>query len=158
MDRADIVIEASRPRALAQLGIDAPDWVARGAGRVWVSITGHGRDGDGATRVAFGDDAAVAGGLVVWEGGQPRFCADAVADPLTGVAAAAAVVDAWAGAGSVLLAASMAGVAAEAAGATIDVVTVGRIDAPPRARPAIGRSPALGADTAQVLVDWEIDR
>ena len=75
---ADVVIEASRPRALAQLGL-APEMIRHRAGQVWLSITGYGRgDGDGAwaERVAFGDDAAVAGGLV-WPatGGLVAFLA-----------------------------------------------------------------------------------
>ena len=45
-------------------------------------------------RVAFGDDAAAAGGLVAWDEQGPMFVADAVADPLTGLAAAAAVDEA----------------------------------------------------------------
>jgi hydroxymethylglutaryl-CoA lyase len=45
---------------------------------------------DGADRVAFGDDAAVGGGLVVWDADGPCFCADAVADPVAGLVAAAA--------------------------------------------------------------------
>ena len=44
--------------------------------------------------MGFGDDAAVAGGLVCWDGGGPVFCADAVADPASGLVAAAAVLDA----------------------------------------------------------------
>ena len=61
------MIEASRPRALAQFGLDAVDIVtANGGPQIWVSITGYGRNGEGANRVAFGDDAAVAGGLVTW--------------------------------------------------------------------------------------------
>ena len=74
---ADVVIEASRPRALAQLGLDGPDLVRTGGPQVWVSITGYGRSGEAANRVAFGDDAAAAGGLVVWRDGVPLFCADA---------------------------------------------------------------------------------
>ena len=41
--KADVVIEASRPRALRQLGIDAA--AAAAEGTVWLSITGHGRSG-----------------------------------------------------------------------------------------------------------------
>ena len=63
VQRADIVIEASRPRALAQFGLDAHDAVSAGGPQVWVSITGHGRSGGDALRIAFGDDAAAAGGL-----------------------------------------------------------------------------------------------
>jgi crotonobetainyl-CoA:carnitine CoA-transferase CaiB-like acyl-CoA transferase len=81
---ADVVIEASRPRALEALGASADVVLADGRARVWVRITGH-RDPQ---RVAFGDDAAVAGGLVAWEGAHPVFAADALADPLTGLVAA----------------------------------------------------------------------
>jgi hypothetical protein len=84
---ADVVVEASRPRALAQLGFAAEDVVAAAGRLTWVSITGHGRAHN---RVGFGDDAAVAGGLVR----AGCFVGDAIADPLTGVHAALA---AWAG-------------------------------------------------------------
>lgn len=93
---ADIIIEGSRPRALAQLGIDAAAEVRRGA--VWIGITGHGRSGAAAQRVGFGDDAAVAGGLasVMAAGwGAPMFAGDAIADPLTGIHAALAGWAAW---------------------------------------------------------------
>jgi crotonobetainyl-CoA:carnitine CoA-transferase CaiB-like acyl-CoA transferase len=45
---ADVVIEGSRPRALAQLGIDAVAVVDSRPGCTWVSITGYGRTGDAA--------------------------------------------------------------------------------------------------------------
>lgn len=90
---ADVVIESSRPRALAGYGIDAAAMVAARPGLIWVSITAHGRAGD-ATRVGFGDDAAVAGGLVDRDAdGAPVFVGDAIADPLGGIAAARAVFD-----------------------------------------------------------------
>ena len=41
---ADVVLEASRPRALRQLGIDAGQYVADGT--VWASITAYGRAGE----------------------------------------------------------------------------------------------------------------
>lgn len=112
---ADVVIEASRPRALEQLGIDAPPIVDVGPD-VWVSITGHGRQGPGRDRVAFGDDAAAAGDLVAHDERGPCFVADAVADPLTGVAAAAAAVVALAAGGGWLLDVAMSRVAAHVAG------------------------------------------
>ena len=89
---ADIVIESSRPRALANLGL-APEAITHPDGQVWLSITGYGRTQP--DRVAFGDDAAVAGGLVGWDGCEPVFCADAIADPLTGVCGALAVAGRW---------------------------------------------------------------
>ena len=54
MSRADLVLEASRPRALRQLGFDAEEVVA--AGTSWLSITAQGR---GSNAVGFGDDVAV---------------------------------------------------------------------------------------------------
>jgi crotonobetainyl-CoA:carnitine CoA-transferase CaiB-like acyl-CoA transferase len=116
LQSADVVVEASRPRALTQLGIDADELVATGP-RVWLSITGYGRAGDMSYRVAFGDDAAVAGALVADAGGGegPSFVADAVADPLTGMVAAAAVFDALQGDRRVVLDVALARVAASVA-------------------------------------------
>ncbi|MGO8959504.1 MAG: CoA transferase [Streptosporangiaceae bacterium] len=113
--RAGIVVESSRPRALRRLGVVAEDWLAAAPGRVWVSVTGYGRD-DPAQRVAFGDDAAVAGGLVAWAAdGTPVFCGDAIADPLTGLLAGLAVLAASAEGGGRLVDVAMAGVCADLA-------------------------------------------
>ncbi len=110
---ADVVIEASRPRALRRLGIHAERFLAERPGRVWVSITGYGREDD---RVAFGDDAAVAGGLTGLDGnGGPVFLGDAIADPVTGVFAAHAAARSLARGGGELVAVSMAGCAATVA-------------------------------------------
>lgn len=114
LDRADIVLEASRPRALAQYAL-GPDQRAHRPGKVWLSITGYGRSEP--MRVAFGDDAAVAGGLVGWAADGPVFCADAVADPLSGICGALAVVAAVAAGGGVLLDLSMRDTAAAFAAA-----------------------------------------
>lgn len=93
LERADVVIESSRPRALEQLGLDAAAIVASRPGRTWVSITGYGRRSAWSNRVAFGDDAAIAGGLAaVDEKGDPVFCGDAMADPVTGLVAALAAL------------------------------------------------------------------
>ena len=162
--QSDVVIEASRPRALAQMGMDACRLLtaaAEGAGpQIWISITGFGRTHDDGQRVAFGDDAAAAAGLVVWHEdlsgstgrATPLFCADAVADPLTGLAAAGACLDALERGERCLLDVSMAGVCASLAGPTLtagpDVVV-----ADPRARQSAGRAPALGADTDAVLAE-----
>jgi crotonobetainyl-CoA:carnitine CoA-transferase CaiB-like acyl-CoA transferase len=85
---ADIVIEASRPRALRALRTDADTIMADGRPRTWLRITAH-PDQD---RIGFGDDAAVAAGLVRWDPVGPVFVGDAVADPLTGLVGALAVV------------------------------------------------------------------
>jgi hypothetical protein len=148
---ADVVLESSRPRALEQLGINAVELVLNGGPQVWVSITGYGRTGMGADRVAFGDDAAVAGGLVVLDdAGHPCFCADAIADPLTGLTAADACLTALDSGGRWLLDISMAAVAANLAGPTL-AVPPGLSPSAPRARKTTRRAPPLGADTADVL-------
>ncbi|MFG1927331.1 CoA transferase [Cryptosporangium sp. NPDC048952] len=112
---ADLVIESSRPRALRRLGLVAEDWLTAAPGRTWISITGYGRD-DPDQRVAFGDDAAVAGGLIATApDGTPVFCGDAIADPLTGLFAAAAALASRRAGGGHLLDIAMAGVAAHTA-------------------------------------------
>ncbi|MFE7933645.1 CoA transferase [Streptomyces sp. NPDC057456] len=165
---ADVVIEASRPRALAQLGL-APERLDHRAGKVWVSITGYGRGHP--DRVAFGDDAAVAGGLVGRSAdGEPVFCADAVADPLTGVVAALGALGALACGGGQLIDVSMRNVAAAFAtaprvdhgphpvrrapgGSVVECPAFGRTQEvlPPRAPVAERAAPAMGADTARIL-------
>jgi crotonobetainyl-CoA:carnitine CoA-transferase CaiB-like acyl-CoA transferase len=130
---ADIVLEGSRPRALEQLGIHRAELLLDGGPQVWVSITGHGRVGAARDRVGFGDDAAVGGGLVVWDEEGPCFCADAVADPSTGLTAAAAVADALTLGGRWTIDVALASVAAHLAGPTLPVPP-GLDAAPPRAR------------------------
>jgi hypothetical protein len=174
LETADVVIEASRPRALAALGL-APETTPHRDGQVWLSITGYGRAQ--ADRVAFGDDAAAAGGLVGWAGGEPVFCADAIADPLTGVCGALAVARSVAAGGGELIDLSMRAVAAAFADApavdhgphevtpdaAVRCAALGLEQAvlPPRppapgggaAGRATGRAAELGADTEAVL-NW----
>ncbi len=110
IETADIVIEASRPRALRQLGIDAERMLADNPGLSWISITGHGREQPGADWVAFGDDAGVGGGLssmLVRATGEWAFCGDAIADPLTGLHAALAAWCAHAAGGGSLVSLAM---------------------------------------------------
>jgi len=156
--QADVVIEASRPRALAQFGLDGRQMVQADehGPQAWISITGYGRSGDDANRVAFGDDAAAAGGLVTWTDDGPLFCADAIADPLTGLAAAGACVDALRSGGRFLLDVSMAAVSAELAGPTLPAPAE-RAVATPHARSDTPRAPDLGADTDQVLAALGIE-
>jgi len=96
---SDMVIEAARPRALKQLGIDADRIVRDTPGLVWISITAHGATGEAADWVGFGDDCGVSGGLSAAlrrATGRTGFVGDALADPLTGVFAALAAWEAWA--------------------------------------------------------------
>jgi hypothetical protein len=115
IDGCDVLITSARPRAFAGLGLDPPTVFARNPGLVWIAITGYGWMGPAAERVAFGDDAAAAGGLVGWSSdGTPRFLGDALADPATGLAAAVGALEAL-GAGGGLVDVSLAGSAAGAA-------------------------------------------
>jgi crotonobetainyl-CoA:carnitine CoA-transferase CaiB-like acyl-CoA transferase len=113
---ADVVIEGSRPRALTRLGIDPGEIVADHPGAVWLAVTAHGRTGPRRQWVGFGDDAAAAGGLVRWEpDGSPAFVGDAVADPLTGLTAAALVAGAVRDGGGVVIDVALREVARAAA-------------------------------------------
>lgn len=151
---ADVVIEASRPRALAALGSSFDDLRASGWSGLWVSITGYGRDGTRGHRVAFGDDAAVAGGLVCEVDGAPMFCADAVADPLTGMLAAVSALACLEQGVNGMVSISLARTAASVADGVRrhpppEGVTL--VAAPPRARTSRGQAPCLGAHTDEVL-------
>lgn len=176
IEAADVVVEGSRPRALEQLGISAeavlwPDTgspsgaaaAPRGGPRVWLSITGYGRTAPGRDWVAFGDDAAVAGGLVARDDAGPCFLADAVADPCAGLAAAAATLAALAAGGRWLLDVSLGDVAAHLAapsgspaGSTARGVALppaGLVAEPPRARTPKGRAPLVGEHTDALLAE-----
>jgi crotonobetainyl-CoA:carnitine CoA-transferase CaiB-like acyl-CoA transferase len=110
-EAADIVIEASRPRALLSWGFDPFDICARSP-TTWVSITAYGRRfGD---LVGFGDDVAMVAGLVAREPGDdlPLPCGDAIADPLTGMHAAVHALASHRAGGSRLLDLPMADVVA----------------------------------------------
>ncbi len=108
------------------------------------------------TAIAFGDDAAAAGGLVVWKDHVPLFCADALADPVTGLTAADACLRALTSGGRWLLDVSMSAVSAALTGPTLPAARDLKV-APPRARPVGARAPEPGADTARVLSELGID-
>ncbi len=141
---ADIVIEGSRRAALARRRL-GPDHVAPRAGRIWLRITGYDDP-----RPAFGDDAAVGGGLVGVAVDGPVFCGDAIADPLTGLEATWAVAESLGRGGGELIEVSMAGVAASYA-ALPTVASVAEYPAPPPPVPPASRPAAeLGADSDAV--------
>jgi len=167
----DIVIESARPRALAQFGIDAAACVLAQPGLSWVSITGYGRREPEANWVAFGDDAGVAGGLstAIADRDGPLFCADAIADPLTGLHAAVAALGSYRAGGGELIDLNLCDVSAFALAAGPEFSPGARVEAgpngshelalgserhaisEPRTRPARGRAQALGAGNAQVF-------
>ncbi|BBY27421.1 CoA transferase [Mycolicibacterium sediminis] len=142
LEAADVVVESSRPAGLRRRGLGPADVTGRG-GRVWLGITGY---RDELRRVAFGDDAAVAGGLV---GRGPVFCGDAIADPLTGLHAALAVVEALHRGGGEEVRVAMADVAATYAALPLTDGT-GPVLAPVAPRPTPPAA-ALDADHARVV-------
>jgi hypothetical protein len=92
--QTDILITSGRPHALARKGLTEQRLLALNPGLIWVAVTAHGWSGDSAWRVGFGDDCAAAGGLIGRQMSAPRFIGDALADPLTGLDAAAQVLEA----------------------------------------------------------------
>lgn len=170
--RADIVIEASRPRALRQLGILAEEILQENPGATWVAISGHGREEPAANWVAFGDDGGVAGGLsqILWAcTGRVMFCADAIADPLTGLHAALAAWSSFAHGGGRLLSLSLRDVVAHCiqfAALTDRAAMRARLGAwnrqistqdvaAPRARSIPDQARRFGADTLEILASLE---
>ncbi|MGW5076962.1 CoA transferase [Rhodococcus sp. NPDC004095] len=163
VDAADIVIEASRPRALAGFGLDAVATAGRGA--TWLSITAAGRSSG---RIGFGDDVAASAGLVAWDERGPMFVGDAIADPLTGLTAAALACGA--DAPGRLIEVSMTDVVAATltgdSPAPVPRIHQGRwvIDtgdeiveiAEPRIRTPHGEVPGVGRDTLSVLRSLDI--
>lgn len=160
---ADIVLESARPRAWRHLGLDAAEMVAVHPGLSWISITAHGREGDAANWVGFGDDCAIAGGVgraMVQAYGQAIFAGDAIADPLTGLHAACAAWAAWLRGGGSVVGLSLAGVVARCltleAGWPMQLADwsrrAARDTAPLYALPEPVRAArALGADTRAAL-------
>lgn len=166
--RADIVVEASRPRALQQLGICAEDIVNENPGATWIGICGYGREAPAANWIAFGDDAGVAAGLsrVLWDcSGLPMLCGDAIADPLTGLHAALAGWTSYLHGGGRLLSLALCDVVAhciqfaalgdaESIRARTDEWSAGLAPpdiAAPRARPISKKARPAGADTVEIL-------
>ena len=167
---ADIVIEASRPRALRQLGISAERFTEQNPGLVWLSITGYGRQGEESQWVAFGDDAGVAAGLsaiVSQNRRRPIFCGDAIGDPLTGLHAALLAWSRWRKGHGGVMSVALRDVVAhcisyDARRWGAPTRTRQRVwellleklrvpAAPPIARRRKGRARPLGADTSDVL-------
>jgi len=170
LETADIVVESARPRSLCQLGYDASGWVAARNGRIWASITGYGRANEW---IAFGDDAATAAGLAwspVADETDPCFCADAIADPLTGIHVASIILAHLRQGHGGLFDISLSGIARRAASAAHDglvlpieratdgwYVTHGDRAIPieePRARPIRRAAPELAAPCMTRLSKW----
>jgi hypothetical protein len=146
LQAADVVIEGSRPAALRRRGLSVDDLPAP-PGRIWLRVNGY---RDQPYRPAFGDDAAVAGGLVGGAADAPVFCGDAIADPLSGLEAARAVGESLRRGGGELIDVSMAQVAARYAELLREPSTATVPVASPRQPPPVPSAPPLGADNAAV--------
>ncbi len=142
---ADIVIEGSRPAALQRRRLGPGEVPAR-PGRIWLRITGHRGQPE---RPAFGDDAAVAGGLVGVGPAGPVFCGDAIADPLSGLEAARAVAESLRRGGGELIEVSMSAVSARYAALPRMSTDLAVPVAGPRPPPTSPAAPP-GADNAAV--------
>lgn len=172
IQRADIVIEGSRPRVLRQWGIDANALVRENPGLTWIGISGYGRSEPEADWVAFGDDAAVAARLVSGSISAPCFCGDALPDPLLGIHAALAALAFWRCGSGVLLDMSLSNVSAYIAGLEniypVDNMNINGGELlsvvsgyshpilQPSHRPVLERAAALGADTSAILKEFSI--
>jgi crotonobetainyl-CoA:carnitine CoA-transferase CaiB-like acyl-CoA transferase len=143
---ADIVIEGSRPAALRRRRLSAEDLSGK-PGRIWLRISGY---RDQPHRPAFGDDAAVAGGLVGVGADGPVFCGDAIADPLSGLEAARAVGESLHRGGGEVIDVSMAQVAAGYAALPPSSGSAASSDRP-QSPPAVPPASPLGADNTAVL-------
>ncbi|MDT5230094.1 MAG: hypothetical protein QOJ56_4117 [Mycobacterium sp.] len=143
---ADIVIEGSRPGSLRRRQLSADDLPGQ-PGRIWLRIEGY---RDQPQRAAFGDDAAVAGGLVGAAADGPVFCGDAIADPLSGLEAARAVGESLRRGGGELIDVSMAQVAARYAALPRAPSSSAAPAAPPQPPPPVPSASPLGADSAAV--------
>jgi CoA-transferase family III len=146
LSTADIVIEGSRPAALRRRQLSADDVPGR-AGRIWLRIRGYRGQPH---RSAFGDDAAVAGGLVGTGTQGPVFCGDAIADPLSGLEAARAVGQSLRRGGGEVIDVSMAQVAARYAALPRASSTSAVPVAPPQPPPPSPSASPLGADSGAV--------
>lgn len=141
---ADVVIEGSRAETLTRRRLGADD-IPAAAGQIWLRVNGYGD-----RRPAFGDDAAVGGGLVGTAVKGPVFCGDAIADPLTGLEAARAVAESMARGGGELIEVSMAAVAAGYAALPLQASAADVPAAAPKAPPPPRAAAPLGADNDRV--------
>ena len=128
-------------------------WQPR-AGRIWLRISGY---GEASGRPAFGDDAAVAGGLVGTTAALvevPVFCGDAIADPLTGLEAASAVAESLGRGGGELIHLSMAAVAANYAALPTAAPVSEHPASPPRLPPSSLAGARIGCRQRRRAPAW----
>lgn len=161
LQRADIVIESARPRALRQMGIHAEEILRAKPSMCWIAISGYGRGEPEENWIAYGDDAGVAAGLsqnLYDTTGEWLICGDAIADPLTGLHAALAAWTAYRSGRGGLVSLALCEVVRHCMQFTSvppGTVSASDIVAPAARKPA-AVAWALGADTRQVLEEFAV--
>lgn len=93
--KCDTVIENYRPDVMANLGLDYEAFRELRTDIIMVSMPGHGKSGPEAMRIAYGTNVEQLGGLVSVQGYAdrgPHKSGISYGDPMSGIAAAAAVI------------------------------------------------------------------
>ena len=95
LEKTDVLLHSLRTPAATRLGLDYATLAARNPALVYCHVTGYGDDGLYAGRPAYDDIIQAASGLAMLQtvvGGQPRYIPTIVADKISGVHAAYAIV------------------------------------------------------------------
>ncbi len=95
IEKTDVLLHSLRTPAATRLGLDYASLAARNPALVYCHVTGYGDDGLYAGRPAYDDIIQAASGLAMLQtvvGGQPRYIPTIVADKISGVHAAYAIV------------------------------------------------------------------
>jgi crotonobetainyl-CoA:carnitine CoA-transferase CaiB-like acyl-CoA transferase len=91
---ADVFVHNMRPRAIARLGLRYQDLAAARADIIYCGSYGFGASGPYGDKAAFDDMIQAASGLAALQNrdAEPRYVTSAIADKITGMAVASAVV------------------------------------------------------------------
>jgi crotonobetainyl-CoA:carnitine CoA-transferase CaiB-like acyl-CoA transferase len=95
VDKTDVLLHSMRTPAATRLGLDYEGLAARNPKLVYCHVMGYGDDGPYGGRPAYDDIIQAASGLAMLQkvvGGQPRYVPSIVADKISGVHAAYAIV------------------------------------------------------------------
>lgn len=93
--KTDVLLHSMRTPAAARLGLDYATLAKTHPGLVYCHVTGYGDDGEYGGRPAYDDIIQAASGLAMLQevvAGQPRYIPTIVADKISGVHAAYAIV------------------------------------------------------------------
>ena len=95
--KCDVIMENYRPDVMVNLGLEYEAFRAVKKDIIMVSMPGHGKDGPEADRIAYGTNVEQLGGLVSIQGYEdrgPHKSGISYGDPMSGIAAAGAVISA----------------------------------------------------------------